>query len=294
MIYSLFTTSTAVVFKQNATEMAEQRFKVSAVTAGWYSALLQYAGFFIVPVVGICIDLFGQRVTLSKLSLVTIYHTPLSCAVILTYLLSSGNWRSGNIHSHGSGPMGRRGQGHSGGLRYLCRCLLVQSYSHYRWHANFALPSDRLRHCVLAEDHDEQLVRNDMTDTLHPNPLTVPFQDQHHRPYPGRCHPRCRPQLLQQSGHSLPRARGLLAVRLACAGDARLFLRRPRRDAVEPEAAPGAGREAARDEARILRDQGITEPHHLQNVFRPVDLLAFGRMVGLHLGGCHGRQEDLV
>ncbi|KAK8093437.1 hypothetical protein PG997_000122 [Apiospora hydei] len=64
MAYSLFTTSTAVVFKQNATEMAEQRFKVSAVTAGWYSALLQYAGFFIVPVVAILIDLFGQRVTL--------------------------------------------------------------------------------------------------------------------------------------------------------------------------------------------------------------------------------------
>ncbi|KAK8135095.1 hypothetical protein PG984_007107 [Apiospora sp. TS-2023a] len=64
MAYSLFTTSTAVVFKQNATEMAEQRFKVSAVTAGWYSALLQYAGFFIVPVVGVCIDFFGQRVTL--------------------------------------------------------------------------------------------------------------------------------------------------------------------------------------------------------------------------------------
>ncbi|KAK8085996.1 hypothetical protein PG994_000970 [Apiospora phragmitis] len=64
MAYSLFTTSTAVVFKQNATEMAEQRFQVSAVTAGWYSALMQYAGFFIVPVVGVCIDLFGQRVTL--------------------------------------------------------------------------------------------------------------------------------------------------------------------------------------------------------------------------------------
>ncbi|KAK7949321.1 uncharacterized protein PG986_010207 [Apiospora aurea] len=64
MAYSLFTTSAAVVFKQNATEMAEQRFKVSAVTAGWYSALLQYAGFFIVPVVAIFIDLFGQRVTL--------------------------------------------------------------------------------------------------------------------------------------------------------------------------------------------------------------------------------------
>lgn len=66
MAYSLFTTSTAVVFKQNATEMAEQRFKVSAVTAGWYSALLQYAGFFIVPVVAVLIDFFGQRVTLSR------------------------------------------------------------------------------------------------------------------------------------------------------------------------------------------------------------------------------------
>ncbi|KAK8005847.1 hypothetical protein PG991_012144 [Apiospora marii] len=64
MAYSLFTTSTAVVFKQNATEMAEQRFKVSAVTAGWYSALLQYAGFFIVPIVAVFIDFFGQRVTL--------------------------------------------------------------------------------------------------------------------------------------------------------------------------------------------------------------------------------------
>jgi len=73
MAYSLFTTSTAVVFKQNATEMAEQRFKVSAVTAGWYSALLQYAGFFIVPVVGVCIDFFGQRVSLSKFISMLIY-----------------------------------------------------------------------------------------------------------------------------------------------------------------------------------------------------------------------------
>lgn len=66
MAYSLFTTSTAVIFKGNATELAEKRFKISAVTAGWYSALLQYAGFFLVPVIGVLIDVLGQRITLSK------------------------------------------------------------------------------------------------------------------------------------------------------------------------------------------------------------------------------------
>lgn len=64
MAYSLFTTSTAVIFKGNATELAEKRFKISAVTAGWYSALLQYAGFFLVPVIGVLIDVLGQRITL--------------------------------------------------------------------------------------------------------------------------------------------------------------------------------------------------------------------------------------
>jgi hypothetical protein len=44
MIFSLFETSTAVVFQQNATELAEVRFKTDAVTAGWYTSVLQYAG----------------------------------------------------------------------------------------------------------------------------------------------------------------------------------------------------------------------------------------------------------
>jgi hypothetical protein len=35
---SLFQASTAIVHSQNATEMAEQRFDIDAVTAGWYSA----------------------------------------------------------------------------------------------------------------------------------------------------------------------------------------------------------------------------------------------------------------
>ncbi|KAL1607897.1 hypothetical protein SLS60_002835 [Paraconiothyrium brasiliense] len=44
MAFSLFQTSTAVVFLQNATEMAEQRFGTDSIAAGWYSATTQYAG----------------------------------------------------------------------------------------------------------------------------------------------------------------------------------------------------------------------------------------------------------
>ncbi|TDZ21423.1 Major facilitator superfamily domain-containing protein 1 [Colletotrichum orbiculare MAFF 240422] len=64
MAFSLFQTSTAVVFSSNATELAEKRFDVDSITAGWYSAVLQYAGFFLVPCVGAFIDLFGNRITL--------------------------------------------------------------------------------------------------------------------------------------------------------------------------------------------------------------------------------------
>ncbi|GES62461.1 MFS transporter [Aspergillus terreus] len=63
MAFSIFQTSTALVFSQNSTELAEKRFNVSAITAGWYSALAQYAGFFLVPFLGIFIDIFGHRAT---------------------------------------------------------------------------------------------------------------------------------------------------------------------------------------------------------------------------------------
>ncbi len=62
--FTLFQTSTASVFTQNATELAEQRFDVSAETAGWYSAMSQYLGFFLVPFLGVFIDVFGQRITI--------------------------------------------------------------------------------------------------------------------------------------------------------------------------------------------------------------------------------------
>lgn len=62
--YSLFQTSTALIYSQNSTELAEQRFDIDAVTAGWYSSMSQYLGFFLVPLIGIFVDLLGNRITL--------------------------------------------------------------------------------------------------------------------------------------------------------------------------------------------------------------------------------------
>ncbi|OQE29842.1 hypothetical protein PENSTE_c002G03771 [Penicillium steckii] len=59
--FSLFQTSTASIFSQNATELAEQRFAVDSIKAGWYSSLSQYAGFFLVPCLGVFIDVLGHR-----------------------------------------------------------------------------------------------------------------------------------------------------------------------------------------------------------------------------------------
>ncbi|CAG9957218.1 unnamed protein product, partial [Clonostachys rosea f. rosea IK726] len=63
LLFSLFETSAAIVFSQNATELAEQRFKTDSIAAGWYSSLSQYAGFFIVPILGVFIDVCGHRVS---------------------------------------------------------------------------------------------------------------------------------------------------------------------------------------------------------------------------------------
>ncbi|KAJ5114787.1 hypothetical protein NUU61_000546 [Penicillium alfredii] len=61
LAFSLFQTSAASVFSQNATELAEKRFNVDAIKAGWYSSLSQYAGFFLVPCLGVFIDVLGNR-----------------------------------------------------------------------------------------------------------------------------------------------------------------------------------------------------------------------------------------
>lgn len=42
--FSLFQTSAATVFSQNSTELAQKRFNVSSIKAGWYSALSKYTG----------------------------------------------------------------------------------------------------------------------------------------------------------------------------------------------------------------------------------------------------------
>lgn len=72
MGYGMFQTVTALVFTQNATELAEIRFNTDSITAGWYTAVLQYAGFFFVPLLGLFIDMFGQRITSSELDRVLV------------------------------------------------------------------------------------------------------------------------------------------------------------------------------------------------------------------------------
>ncbi|KAF5702010.1 major facilitator superfamily domain-containing protein [Fusarium globosum] len=63
MGFSLFETSAAIVFLQNATEIAEQRFGTDSIAAGWYSSVLQYSGFFVVPLLGVFLDLYGSRIS---------------------------------------------------------------------------------------------------------------------------------------------------------------------------------------------------------------------------------------
>ncbi|CAH0045905.1 unnamed protein product [Clonostachys solani] len=63
-LLTIFQTTVSSIFSSNGTEMAEQRFKNSAIDAGWYSSLSQFLGFFFVPVVGIFMDIFGHRLTL--------------------------------------------------------------------------------------------------------------------------------------------------------------------------------------------------------------------------------------
>lgn len=88
MSFSLFQSSAAIVFSQNSTELAEKRFNVDSIKAGWYSALSQYSGkliphsllhaeaniitgFFLVPCLGVFIDILGNRATISKLPQLT-------------------------------------------------------------------------------------------------------------------------------------------------------------------------------------------------------------------------------
>ncbi|KAF5989001.1 major facilitator superfamily transporter [Fusarium bulbicola] len=63
MLFSMVQTSCSNIYSQNATELAEHRFGVDAVAAGWYASLSQYAGFFLSPLIGAFIDTYGHRVT---------------------------------------------------------------------------------------------------------------------------------------------------------------------------------------------------------------------------------------
>ena len=56
LAFSLFQTSTASTFSQNVTQLAEQRFDVGSIQAGWYSSLSQYAGMSEQTVIGIRVE----------------------------------------------------------------------------------------------------------------------------------------------------------------------------------------------------------------------------------------------
>ncbi|KAG8163091.1 hypothetical protein KVR01_007569 [Diaporthe batatas] len=71
--FSFFETSADTVFTQNATELAEKKFHTDSITAGWYSASAQYAGFFLAPCVGAFIDILGNRITLLAMCSIGIF-----------------------------------------------------------------------------------------------------------------------------------------------------------------------------------------------------------------------------
>jgi hypothetical protein len=61
---SLSQTCIASVFSSNATELVKQLCDTDPVAAGWYSAMAQHLGFFLVPLIGIFVDIWGNRITL--------------------------------------------------------------------------------------------------------------------------------------------------------------------------------------------------------------------------------------
>jgi hypothetical protein len=84
MAFALFEAATSVTFSQNATELAEMRFQVDPIAAGWYAAVSQNGGkletpavdfirllipittgLFFVPLLGMFLDRYGQRASAS-------------------------------------------------------------------------------------------------------------------------------------------------------------------------------------------------------------------------------------
>lgn len=93
VLFSLFETTTATIFSSNATELAQERFNIDAVTAGWYSALSQYMGFFLVPILGVFIDVLGNRLSVMLVC---------GCGMLISmYLAAWGPTVSGTAASFG-------------------------------------------------------------------------------------------------------------------------------------------------------------------------------------------------
>ncbi|KAF9886548.1 hypothetical protein FE257_011320 [Aspergillus nanangensis] len=84
MGFALFEASTSVTFSQNATELAEMRFHVDPVAAGWYAAVSQNGGLFFVPLLGMFLDRFGHRASASTAASYVTYGVVRTMALTCT------------------------------------------------------------------------------------------------------------------------------------------------------------------------------------------------------------------
>ena len=139
LAFSLFETSTAIVFSQNATELAEIRLGVSSVDAGWYTSVVQYGGFFIVPLLGIFIDLYGNRISIRMPP-----PSPNNLTSSLT-LANSCILRNWSLHRNVSRKLDHLSRRHIRLPRNLRFRFLFRSNQHYRQYPYFDVASECLR-----------------------------------------------------------------------------------------------------------------------------------------------------
>lgn len=276
MCFSLFQTSTvrcilsprsnskltwqAIVFSQNATELAEQRFKTSSITAGWYTSVLQYGGFFFVPLVGVFIDVLGNRITVSK-CIATLQHIP-----SLTH--DSGHLWYWCFPVNVSCQLVYIREWNSSILWHLCRRLLSRSHLHHWQYPYINVASVCLWICIRYQDHHEQF-------------------HEHHRARRHRRDPRRRQQLLRPCHSRVCRSRCSFGSRLDCFVHWFISFSRPGQTAMDSQAETRKGPHYQREEWTISQWEWCKKSYNLKVVLLGFGRPRTGRMVRVLLGSCN-------
>ncbi|KAF2086045.1 MFS general substrate transporter, partial [Saccharata proteae CBS 121410] len=81
VLFAILDTATVLVFSQNATELAQDRWGVSSVAAGWWAAASKDAGFVFTPLLGWFLDRYGNRLTVLTV-----------CGITLVASMALINW----------------------------------------------------------------------------------------------------------------------------------------------------------------------------------------------------------